>query len=65
MLSDFLLSKVQNKKLLSDKAYIGGKWCGSDSGSEVNVFNPSTGEIIATIPDMGATETKRAIDGCK
>ncbi len=62
MLSDFILSKVQNKKLLSDKAYIGGKWCESDSGAEVNIINPSTNEIIATIPDMAAIETKRAID---
>jgi succinate-semialdehyde dehydrogenase/glutarate-semialdehyde dehydrogenase len=62
MLSDFLLSKVKNKKLLSDKAYIGGKWCDSDSGSVVNIFDPSNDEVIATIPDMGATETKRAID---
>ena len=49
MLSDFLLSKVKNKKLLSDKAYIGGKWCDSDSGSVVNIFDPSNDEVIATI----------------
>ena len=62
MFSDFLISKIQNKNLLHDKAYIGGTWLDADSKFEMQVMNPATDKLIATIPDMGRDETRRAID---
>ncbi|TIR44306.1 MAG: aldehyde dehydrogenase family protein, partial [Mesorhizobium sp.] len=31
-------------------------------GSTFEVFNPSTGELLAELPDMGIAETRAAID---
>jgi succinate-semialdehyde dehydrogenase/glutarate-semialdehyde dehydrogenase len=33
----------------------------SDSGRILNVFNPATGALIGSVPDMGEAETRRAI----
>ena len=42
--------------------YINGQWVDADSGKTVEVTNPATNEVIGTIPNMGAAETKRAIE---
>ena len=44
------------------KFYINGQWVDADSGKTIEVTNPATGEVIGTVPQMGAAETKRAID---
>lgn len=52
--------KLKNAKLLKDAAYINGKW---EKGSKsYAVKNPANGQQIGTVPDMGAAETKAAID---
>lgn len=61
MFRNFLLSKVKNKNLLIDQAYVDGKWCRAKSGSEVIVTNPANGEAIATIPDLSQDEVQAAI----
>jgi len=45
-----------------DKALIGDAWTDADSGATFAVINPATGAIIGQAPDMGAAETRRAID---
>ncbi len=51
--------KLNNQKLLTDKAFINGGWV---SGSkQFDVTNPSTGEVIARVADMGKGETDKAI----
>ncbi len=47
--------------LFRQQAFIDGNWVDADSGAHVEVDNPATGECIGTVPDMGATETARAI----
>ncbi|MFZ0711097.1 MAG: NAD-dependent succinate-semialdehyde dehydrogenase, partial [Terrimicrobiaceae bacterium] len=42
-----------------------GQWCGADSGATLEVNNPATGEILGTVPKMGASETRRAIFAAK
>jgi succinate-semialdehyde dehydrogenase/glutarate-semialdehyde dehydrogenase len=49
--------------LLRQQCYINGQWCDADSGETIDVTNPATGEVIGTIPKMGAAETRRAIEG--
>ncbi len=44
---------------------IAGEWVGSDSGKTFDVTNPATGEVIGTVPECGADETKRAIDAAE
>ncbi|XP_050539550.1 succinate-semialdehyde dehydrogenase [NADP(+)] GabD [Daktulosphaira vitifoliae] len=44
------------------QAYINGSWCNAKSGKTFNVINPATGEIIATVPDLNATDVQIAIN---
>ena len=47
--------------LLKDLAFIDGAWASAESGRTFDVTNPATGERIASVPRMGAGETRRAI----
>lgn len=44
------------------KMFINGEWIGADSGKTRNIFNPATGEHVATVAEGGAEETKRACE---
>ena len=57
-----LHSLIKDKELFKEKGYIGGTWVESLSSKKFEVFNPSTGELIATVPDMGVEDTKEAIE---
>src|SRR3984957_1910616 len=57
--------KLTDSNLLRMQAYIGGKWENANAGGTRDVVNPATGEKIGTIPDMGAAETRRAIEAAK
>jgi succinate-semialdehyde dehydrogenase/glutarate-semialdehyde dehydrogenase len=48
--------------LLRNQAFIDGKWVAADDGGTFTVNNPATGEIVASVPLMGAQETRRAIE---
>jgi succinate-semialdehyde dehydrogenase / glutarate-semialdehyde dehydrogenase len=52
--------QLRDPSLLRDRAYIAGTWTG-DVG-DYAVFNPANGEHLANVPDMGAGETRRAIE---
>src|SRR5580693_1210489 len=56
---------LQDADLFRHQAYIGGRWCDADNGATLEVNNPATGEILGTVPMMGALETRRAIDAAK
>ena len=56
---------LQDADLMRHQAYIGGRWCDADSGATFDVMNPATGETLGTVPNMGATETRRAIEAAK
>nr|WP_273424098.1 NAD-dependent succinate-semialdehyde dehydrogenase [Halomonas sp.] len=43
-------------------AYIDGSWVAADSGEQINVLNPATGESVGEMPRLGKAETERAID---
>lgn len=47
--------------LLRTHCLIDGQWVGADSSKTFPVTNPATGEVFASVPDMGAAETARAI----
>ncbi|WP_308921708.1 NAD-dependent succinate-semialdehyde dehydrogenase [Janthinobacterium sp. J1-1] len=52
---------LQDASLLKQQCLIDGVWCDADDGATIAVTNPATGDIIATVPRMGALETRRAI----
>ena len=47
--------------LLKSQAYIGGQWVNADDGATIDVTNPVNGELVSTVPKLGATETARAV----
>ncbi|WP_229659072.1 NAD-dependent succinate-semialdehyde dehydrogenase [Luteimonas terricola] len=48
--------------LLRTRGLVGGEWIDADADATCEVTNPATGAVLGTIPDMGAGETRRAID---
>lgn len=54
--------QLKDMELFRQQAYIGGAWADADNGATIAVNNPATGEILGAVPNMGAAETRRAID---
>jgi len=53
---------LKDPKLLRQQCYIDGQWVDADSGKTLAVTNPATGEVLGSVPNMGAAETRRAIE---
>ncbi|HTD31375.1 MAG TPA: NADP-dependent succinate-semialdehyde dehydrogenase [Steroidobacteraceae bacterium] len=53
--------KLRDPDLLRTRAFIGGEWVNAAEGGTHPVLNPATRELIGTVPVMGASETRRAI----
>jgi succinate-semialdehyde dehydrogenase / glutarate-semialdehyde dehydrogenase len=53
--------KLQDPRLLKESGYIDGSWVAADGGESLPVHNPATGAKLGVIPNMGTTETRRAI----
>jgi succinate-semialdehyde dehydrogenase / glutarate-semialdehyde dehydrogenase len=53
---------LKDSSLLKNQCFIDGQWVGADSGGVREVRNPATGELLATVPDAGVAETRRAIE---
>jgi succinate-semialdehyde dehydrogenase/glutarate-semialdehyde dehydrogenase len=51
--------QLKNPSLLKDKCLIGGEWVGTP---KLEVRNPATGALVGSVPDLGASETKQAIE---
>ena len=54
--------KLKDPTLFREACCIDGKWLTADSNQSIEVTNPASGEVLGTIPKMGADETRRAID---
>ena len=54
--------QLKDTLLFRQQAFIDGAWVDADNGQTINVNNPATGEILGTVPKMGAAETRRAIE---
>ncbi|MDR1994651.1 NAD-dependent succinate-semialdehyde dehydrogenase [Azonexus sp.] len=53
--------KLQDRNLLRTANLIGGQWVGAADGATLPVFDPASGEQLATVPRCGAAETRHAI----
>ncbi|MFK0166726.1 NAD-dependent succinate-semialdehyde dehydrogenase [Rhizobium sp. NPDC090279] len=51
-----------SSRFLRAAGYINGVWTAGGATKTFDVINPATGEVLATLPDMGAAETTAAID---
>jgi len=54
--------KLEDPALWKERCLIGGEWLAADSGLTTEIRNPANGERLGAVPDMGAAETRRAID---
>ena len=48
--------------LFRRQCYVNGEWIDAADGATLDVDNPATGEIIGTVPALGAGETRSAIE---
>jgi succinate-semialdehyde dehydrogenase / glutarate-semialdehyde dehydrogenase len=62
---DMTTLSLNDSGLLRQQAYIAGRWCEANNGASFQVTNPATGDVLARVPDMGAAETRRAIEAAK
>jgi succinate-semialdehyde dehydrogenase/glutarate-semialdehyde dehydrogenase len=54
--------KLKDPGLWKERGLVGGQWLAADSGLTTEIRNPANGERLGAVPDMGAAETRRAID---
>ena len=55
------ISDLKRKDLLQTQGYIWDQWVGAASGDTFKVTNPADLSEIATLPEMGAEDTEKAI----
>jgi succinate-semialdehyde dehydrogenase / glutarate-semialdehyde dehydrogenase len=61
-ISDTLTARLKDKTLLKAAALVGGQWLEvASDGRTFEVTNPSTGAVLAVLPDCGVAEAKAAI----
>ncbi|WP_158940807.1 NADP-dependent succinate-semialdehyde dehydrogenase [Burkholderia sp. S171] len=54
--------QLKDPALLRHDAFIDGEWQGADNASTFEVIDPANGQSLGNVPNMGAAETRRAID---
>lgn len=55
------LTQYRNMHLLKNQAYINGEWVKAESNAVFPVLNPADDSVITEVPDMDATDAKKAI----
>ncbi|MEM1214347.1 MAG: NAD-dependent succinate-semialdehyde dehydrogenase [Bacteroidota bacterium] len=48
--------------LFRQQAYVNGQWTDAQNGVTLDVINPYTQAVLGTVPDMGASDCKSAIE---
>ncbi|HEY0352750.1 MAG TPA: NADP-dependent succinate-semialdehyde dehydrogenase [Enterovirga sp.] len=56
---------IKDASLFRQQAYLDGAWVDADGGATIDVDNPATGDVLGTVPKMGAAETRRAIEAAE
>jgi succinate-semialdehyde dehydrogenase/glutarate-semialdehyde dehydrogenase len=54
--------QLTDSRLFRQSCYVDGSWVDAASGGTIGVDNPATGEIVGTVPKLGAAETRTAIE---
>ena len=57
--------KLDDMSLFRQQCYIDGAWVDAETGETIEVTNPATGDVLGTIPKLGASETRRAIEAAE
>jgi succinate-semialdehyde dehydrogenase/glutarate-semialdehyde dehydrogenase len=56
---------LKDPKLFREQCYIDGQWVSAEAKKTLAVINPANGQTLGTVPDMGAAETRRAIQAAE
>src|SRR5262252_4089340 len=57
------LLSLKDAKLFREQCYIDGQWVGAQK--TLQMINPATGSALGTVPDLGAAETRKAIEAAE
>jgi len=53
---------LKDPKLFREQCYVDGQWIDAASKKTLAVTNPASGARLGSVPDLGAAETRRAIE---
>ncbi len=53
---------LRDSTLFRQQCPVAGAWIEADQGGASIIANPATGETLGQVPDLGAAETRRAIE---
>jgi succinate-semialdehyde dehydrogenase/glutarate-semialdehyde dehydrogenase len=53
---------LHESTLVRRQCYVAGSWIDADDGATSTITNPATGEVLGHVPELGAAETRRAIE---
>jgi aldehyde dehydrogenase (NAD+) len=56
---------LSTESLNRDALYVGGKWVAPTAEGRIEVVNPTTEAVIATVPDGSLADTDRAVDAAR
>ena len=56
---------IQDQRLFRQACYVDGTWVEANSGEEIQVDDPATGEVIGRVPRMGTGQTRQAIEAAE
>jgi aspartate-semialdehyde dehydrogenase len=56
------LEKLGDAALLRTFGYVGGAWVSASSAATFDVVDPATGDVLATVADLGAAGAASAVD---
>ena len=57
-----MIPTLKNPQLFRQQGYVAGRWIDADEGKIIDVTDPAKGKVLGTVPNMGAAETRRAIE---
>jgi succinate-semialdehyde dehydrogenase/glutarate-semialdehyde dehydrogenase len=56
---------LKEPRLLRQAMLVDGHWIQADSGETLEIRNPSSGQLVARVPNGSATETRRSIQAAE
>jgi succinate-semialdehyde dehydrogenase/glutarate-semialdehyde dehydrogenase len=56
---------LKDPALFRDQCYLNGAWAEADGRGRFDVDNPGDGSVVGSVPNMGAAETRRAIEAAE
>lgn len=59
------MKELKDTSLFREDGLIGGEWRGAAAGRKIEVIDPSTQSVLGTVPDMGGSDTRAAIEAAE